>query len=482
MFFPGIEHAGRTNTCATGIVWKCVLTLALGCAMITPVVAGESVSLARAYELALANAPALRAAKYGVEARSGAVERARGERLPTLSLDASQARSQFDAADTAIDPTTLERRLSVTEIEETQTSVGLTLSQPIYDRGISQAIDRAESERAAAEKQLAARRETIAIDIARAYVNVLRERAAVRLGRAEKRAFRFQVQRMQQRLERGLGDRLELLEAKGRVDDARQRIAASENELEVARLELERLIGEPVSHMRAAKPQAMFGTAMPDKKQLQEWQQLAVRSNPSVRVASQRLETRREAVDEARAGHFPRLSFQLSARDTDRTDQVTSGESVRAMLQFEMPLYSGGRVSAGVDEAAAEAAQQQAQLDEARRKAVLDVRRAANELRSAVKRLEVFEGSLRTATTAVEQARKGVGSGLRERVELLDAQAREFEVRRKLADAAYDRIAAIVRVRALTGQIDRKRLRELDERLLSRTIAVDEIGNGQGDP
>jgi len=477
----GIEPVS-TRIRSSAVTRLLALGLALGAATMSPAAASQAVSLARAYELALANAPKLRVAEHRVDAREGAVARAKGQRLPTLSLNASQARSQFDAADTGINPDTLERRLVTTEIQETQSTVGLTLSQPLYDRGISQGIDRAESQRATAERQLKASRQTLAIDVARAYVEVLRQRAAARLGRAERRAFELEVERIKGRLERGLGDQLELLEAQGRLDDARARIAKAENNLQVARLELERLIGQSVSHMRAAQPKAMFGAQPPGKDQLNEWQHLAVRSNPNVLVEQQRLETRREAVDESRAGHFPRLSLQLSAQDTDRTDQVTSGQSARAMLQLEMPLYSGGRVSAGVDEAVAEAEQQRAQLDEARRQAVLEVRRAANELRSAIKRLQVLEGSLRTATTAVEQARQGLESGLRNRVDLLDARARAFEVRRDLADAAYNRIAALVRVHGLTGGIDRERLQTLDDRFLSRTIAVDRIGNRSDEP
>lgn len=433
---------------------------------------GGPTSLVKAFEMATRNAPAMRSARHRIAAQRKAEKGARGALYPTVTLDARGARSEFGTASSGIDPQTLERTVTTTEVTETQTSVGLNLTQPLFDKRALETIDRARSETRTAEQQASAARHELGSRVAEAYVRVLREHAVLDLGRAEEEAFTLQVRQMQERLDRGLVDRIELLEAQVRLDEARLRIDDARNRLEVARLELERLIGEPVQRLRAATPVDMVGARAPGAKAIREWKQQAARKNPQVRVALQRLDTARRQVDVAQAERYPNLSLQLSYRDTDRTDQVVSGEQTRGMVVFEMPLFSGGQVSAGIDEASARASSERAEVDEARRRAVLDVRRAANELRTASRRLRTLERSLETAQTAVSSAQRGLDEGLRDRVDLLDARAREFRIRRDLADAAYNRLEALVQIRRLTGTMDSEQLAELDERYLNQVVDV----------
>lgn len=453
-----------------------VIVMALGIGLI-PLAAssetdGTATSLVEAFELASRNAPAMRSARHRVAAQRKAEEGARGALYPNVTLDASSARTEFETASSGIDPQTFERTVTTTDVTETQNSGGITLTQPLFDKRASETIDRAQSETRTAEQQVSAARHELGARVAEAYVHVLREHAVLDLGRAEEEAFSLQVRQMQARLDRGLSNRIDVLEAQVRLDEARARIDESRNRLEVARLELERLIGRPVQQLRAASPDDMVGASGPDNESLREWKEEAATRSPEVRVAQQRLQTARREVDVARSERYPDLSFRLSYRDTDRTDQVVSGEQTRAEIVFEMPLFSGGQVSAGVDEAAERASSEQARVDEARQEATLDVRSAANDLRTASRRLRTLARSLETAQTAVSAARRGLGEGLRDRVEFLDARAREFEIRRDLAEAAYNRLNALVRIRQLTGTMGSEQLSELQGRYLNRVVDV----------
>lgn len=124
------------------------------------------------------------------------------------------------------------------------------------------------------------------------------------------RAFTLQVeQQMQARLERGLANRMDLLKAQVRLDEARARIADARNRLEVVRLELERLTGEPVQRLRAAIPKDMVSAQPPDNATICVWKKTATADNPQVQVALQRLKTAREQVDVAQAERHPISPF-----------------------------------------------------------------------------------------------------------------------------------------------------------------------------
>jgi outer membrane protein len=301
---------------------------------------------------------------------------------------------------------------------------------------------------------------------------VLRARATRSLAEAEADAYRARWNQMQRRLERSLATRVDVLDAKVRFETALSDIAQASNELDAARLGLERLTGRNPGSLRAAEPGSMTLAETPTDTRVDEWMRQAGRENPTVAVERERLTQTRETIDVRQAERFPRVSLEARYSDTNATDQLIQGTDARVLLRVQMPLFSGGGLSAGVDEARARRMAQSAALDDARRQAVIDTRAAVNELRNAQRRIRVSRQALTTAETQVEASEEGLEVGVRDLVEVLDARAQLFSIRRDLAEAAYDYLIAQVQLKTTTGEFQPADLRELDRRYLDEVVAL----------
>jgi outer membrane protein len=429
-------------------------------------------TLSGAYQQALEHAPVISEQRALLEAGDSAVDQAKALRLPNLSVDARYTDSRYETADVRTNPLTGQRERVLTTTNEESYNYGLNLTQPLYDRGVAAGLDEARARRSVAEAQLNATRQELASQVAQAYLRVLRAKTTRDLAESEMQAYRLRWQQMQKRLERDLASRVDVLDAQVRYDRARSDIAEATNELDAARLDLERLTGAYPSQLRAADPMAMPLSETPNDGRIRQWMDDAARQSPIVTVEQQRLQQASEAIAVRQAERFPRFSLEARYSDTDATDQLIQGEDARVLLRLQMPLFTGGGLTAGVDEARAQQRAQAAVLEDSRRQAMIDARAAANELRNTRERIAVSRQALETAEAQVEATERGLDVGLRDLVELLDARAQLFGIRRDLGEAAYDYLIAQVRLETITGHFEPAMLSELDKRYLASMVEL----------
>ena len=427
---------------------------------------GGAPGLYQSYQQALGHAPVIDERQALRAAGDEVVDQARAKRLPNISLDASYTDSRYETGAGL-------GQQGLTTTREESYNYGLNLTQPIYDRSVSTRLGEARAQRQVADAELQATRQTLAAQVAEAYLRVLRARATRSLAQAESKAYRARWNQMKRRLERNLASRVDVLDAKVRFETALSDIAKAANELEAARLGLERLTGSSPESLRAADPNGMTLRATPTDQRVAEWLERAGRENPTVAVERERLAQSRETVDVRQAERFPTLSLEARYSDTNATDKLIQGSDARVLLRVQMPLFTGGGLTSGVDEARARQVAQSAALDDARRQAAIDTRAAVNELRNAERRIRVSRQALDTAEAQVEASEQGLEVGVRDLVEVLDARAQLFSIRRDLAEAAYDYLIAQVQLKTTTGEFVPADLRELDRRYLDDVVSLE---------
>lgn len=460
---------------APGVSTVCIVSLAIGLLTSGWAFAEEDrgTGLATAYDLAVTSMPTIKERRALVDAAQARLRQAEGQRLPELTADANYTASEYETATPRVDPATGQRISEIETTDENSYRYGISLIQPLYNRGISTAINEARGQRELANTELQATREELAGQVAEIYLRILRARDAVSLAQAETRAYRLQVDQMQERLDRGLASRVDVLDAQVRRDEASSEIARADNELELALLDMERLTGERISHLRAAEPRAVALARPPTPDEVESLQQTAGQSSPTVRVAQAEGIVANRTVAQRKSEFFPTLSFQARYSETDATDQLVQGEDRRVYLALEMPLYRGGRTNAGVDEARSRQRAAQARTAERQRQAIIETRRLANEQRTAYRKVDTSRQALETAEAQLEATDRGLEAGIRDLVEVLDSRARVFSIRRDLSEATYDYLISRVRLETVTGAFTADDLRDLDERYLNVPVQIE---------
>ena len=80
---------------------------------------------------------------------------------------------------------------------------------------------------------------------------------------------------------------------------------------------------------------------------------LALASHPSAQSQRAQLQSAQSGLDSARWQFYPTPSIAVEQAHTASTDPSYRGDNRVATLRLQQPLYTGGRLSAGMDKAKA---------------------------------------------------------------------------------------------------------------------------------
>jgi adhesin transport system outer membrane protein len=91
---------------------------------------------------------------------------------------------------------------------------------------------------------------------------------------------------------------------------------------------------------------------------------IALASHPSAQAQTALVQSSQYGVDSARWQYYPTPSLSIEAAGTSGNDTLYQGNNRVAIARLQQPLWTGGRLAAGVDKAAAGLTASQASLDE----------------------------------------------------------------------------------------------------------------------
>jgi protease secretion system outer membrane protein len=120
-------------------------------------------------------------------------------------------------------------------------------------------------------------------------------------------------------------------------------------------------------------------------------------------------------------------------------------------LQLNVPLYSGGYVSASAAQALADQEKAQAELEAEQFSVAAEVQRLVLAISSAPARLDALQMALDANVLLLEAARRGVVGGVRMQADIDLARQRVAESARDLAKARYEVALSQIRLHARAG-------------------------------
>jgi outer membrane protein len=297
----------------------------------------------------------------------------------------------------------------------------------------------------AAEFSLRRARQRLYGDVAQAYVEVLsvREETAVRRALAEITDDRIKELRSREKL--GRSRKSEVLAAEAQRARITAQLETARGRQRQAQLALRFLTGLQEDLAPAPLPGAVV-------EPLPLWLEAAAR-RPDVEAA--RLESRAAAlgVDMARRLRWPALSLDGNyylKRPPGFTDRVKWDAALRA----ELPLYSGGGVSAQVDGASAARRAAEQGLALALRRAVLETESAHDLAESAVSIASALEKATELAEANAKAQAEDYRLGLVTNLDVLGSLNALLESRLSLAEAGLNAALARSRLAVAAGLVE----------------------------
>jgi outer membrane protein len=331
----------------------------------------------------------------------------------------------------------------------------LSLSQPVY-RGQNIATHRqARFLVEQSEAQLAAAGQDLMLRVSRAYFDVLLADDTLEFARAERNAISRQLAFTERNFAVGNATIVGVHEARAAFDLSKAQEVEAENQTRVARERLAAILGRTPGALAVLRDQPPL--TVPEPANIEAWTETALRDNLRVRAAEHALGAGREDVKRARAGHYPTLDLVGSHGYNDLGGSafgITSETTTSQIgLELAVPIYSGGATQAGVRQSAAQLDKANQALEEARRLAKLGARDSWHAVTSGIARVSALDQAIVSTKKALESTIIGAEAGVRNAVDVLNAQRDYYRAKRDLAEARYNYLVSRLQLKAAVGTL-----------------------------
>ncbi len=427
-----------------------VSSIVLGLILVSNAMA-ESRGLSDIYHLAVANDPALRA-QIAVRDASGALgEQIRGTR--GLSADATVSGKGTQNLKTDDDYRT--------------GTLSLTLSMPLYDQGLDASIESQDAVVREADASLAAYRQSHIISVTDRYFAVLSAEQDLVATQAEVESFESQLEQASERLTVGIGTRVDVDQARARLDLSQVGLISAEVALDTAISDLEQLVDAPILNLSDLGE----GFAADIHRSLDNHLEMSVDKHPDVVSEQESYQSALADLDEALAETIPTLSLSstFSVSDTSGSDTAATNASARSnvlSLTVSAPIYTNGVASAKFDVAKANVVRAKANLAKARREVRGGMQKAFRKLGASARTVEARRLAIVSAASRVEatEAAYAVGSG--DIVEVLNAKKDLFAAERDFAKARHTHVIRQLEFDQAIGDLSESSVARIDKYLV----------------
>lgn len=408
---------------------------------------------ASAYEAAQQHDPRILSARAAAQSAQERLPQARAQRLPNLSLSASQMRNNLETQSANI-----LGQASTTKRSYDSSNQALQLRQPLYRPALVASIAQAKAQVEDAQANLQSNEDNLLERVAQTYFDALLAQVQVRLSQAQQTAFTEQLNAAQQSFNAGSGVRTDVDEAQARVDLAHAQILQAEQNLSIMRQRLQVLTGQPDAssvETLADLDSQRFAPHAPQPPLLQDWVALAEEASPQLRSLRAQAEAAKLEVRKAEAGHKPTLDL-IAAISRSDSDSVTSVNTVHKQkyigVQLNVPLYAGGAINSSVRQALAEQERTEQALQAVRQDLSVQVHEQFSAMTEGVLRIAALEQAVRSAQQALLSSQKSQQAGVRTTVDVLNAEQQLTLAQRDLAQARYSYVLAGIKLDGLAGQ------------------------------
>lgn len=421
--------------------------LTLICLACLASVPAYALDLQDAWQLMQLQGPIYRAAVH--ERDAGLESRALGRAGLLPQLNASASKSRVDG--TQEQDNQLGNSVE-SDLNYDSENMAVQLRQPLFNRQKLAEYRQGKQRADYSEAVFDAKTQNVAVRLASRYFDVLLTRETIDLANAKLKAFEQQVAAAQRRFDLGDGTITDVDQATARRDLALAELIEAQDNLLIALRLLQEMLGEVPEHVATLRND--FPTPALQPNNLQAWLSQAQANNPTLRAKHYSQGVAEEEVKRANSGHWPTLDLVLGYTDSQSDSISTIDQQNRyasAGVEFNMPLFSGGAVSAQVRQAVASREQAGEELNATREEVFSATTREFRGVQSGQARIRALQQAVMSTERAQDSAKKGFLAGSSTNVDILNAEEQVFIARRDLLEAKLRYLLARLQLAAAVG-------------------------------
>lgn len=332
-------------------------------------------------------------------------------------------------------------------------SYGLVLRQYLYNKAAWENYQKFKSLARQSESQAQDTQAEASVELAQRYFTALAAEDELELVRAERRTTQKSLDRVNALYEKQLALITDQLDLKARVDLLSAQELDARNQASLSREALAEIVGRPVKERlnRVRGDRQLQVSA----QSLESWVRDGIALNPALKANENGVEAAGAALRSGKGGHYPTLSLNLSAQQTNegynnslapRTDSYVAG------IGLQVPLYSGGSTSARVRGLYEDQVVAEQQMEAVRRRVVKEITSAYLTANSNGEKIGANQLALESAQLSRVAAEKALSYGMVNSVDVLSSVRNEFRARRDLLKTQYDFLSNVLTLNRWAGR------------------------------
>ncbi len=464
------------------------LVLAMGLAS-----TAQAQSLMELYRAAQGYDSAYQAAQAQFTATSAKVDQAQALYAPSVNFQAGlkrgweQGGAKTDSTSQAGLPYSTTD--STSDKAQTDGTLGVQLSQPLYNRVNEVVISQAQRGVAIAEAGLRATGQDLMVRVSAAYFDVLAAADSLAFVRAQKAAVAEQLASAKRNFEVGTATITDTREAQARFDLVIAQEIAAENDLTIKKSLLNQQVGttdaQPVGVRLPLVLPAVAGNEA-------EWTASTEQNQAQVQSKRIELELAQLESEKSRASTAPSVALSAAlgksipwgGTSTSSTStgvlstgqaysnsvsgsntRPNDGQSASVGVTLTIPLFTGRTLDAKLKETVSLEEKARNDLETTRRNALQTTRTAFYGVQSGMGQVKAFEAAEVSSQSALDANKLGYQVGVRINIDVLNSQSQLFDTKAKLAKARYDVLVGGLKLRQAAGTLAETHLQEVNDLL-----------------
>ena len=406
----------------------------------------SAVDLISAVDLAFKSDPQFLRDKNLLDKQKELVNQARAPLLPNISISGSYSDTD-----------------NSTSNDTNTQNIGVTLSQTIFDREKFLNLEQSQLNLKVAELNFLISKEQTILRIIDAYFSILIAQNNLKTIQSEKDAVKEQLEFAKRNFEVGTSTITDQQEAQARFDLIRASEIRTENDLAIARTNLEKSLLVPL-------PENLLGInkkvrlEKPNLSKPEEWMQIARDNNLKVKIARIKTKLATLELKKRKIARTPSLNLSLSANNStvDSTASITQ-DIKTATLSISAPIYKGGSISASERQAISELKREENTLEFEMLNADRSAGKSFRTFIAGLSQVEALEAAEESSKVALESNKLGYEVGVRINIDVLNAQRQLFSTQRDLAIARYDALQAKLELLSAIGDLDLSAVKQMSQ-------------------
>lgn len=334
---------------------------------------------------------------------------------------------------------------------------GVTVAQPLYYQNAFYYYDAFKQRAEGRGYSTAAAEQSLMLNVVEQYFNVLRAQDTVKLSQAELRAVERQLEQTEKHYEVGLVAITDVLDAQASHISSKVSLITARGNYENALQSIAVLTGSLPDSVAALPEQIQIPEA--NMMNIDQWIQTAESQHPALLAEQKNLDFMSLSKKAKSSERLPTVDAVYNYSD----DEARGGVATSSFrVGVNIPLYSGGRLSAEILEAGLNLNAAEQGYEQLRRNIELNLRLVHRKLSTDKLNLQALDQAVKSRESALKATEVGYEVGTRNIVEVLNAQRALFASRLQHRMAQYDLIIDQLKIKQAAGTLSESDLSDLN--------------------